>query len=135
MKQLTILVPKGEGNNLSSIIGSHKIFTRANEIFQDKGKEAVFAISLAGTETEQSYYSELFRLRPPDLLPEISKTDLVIVPAINQNINFTGTNREMLEWMTEQYRKGSEVASICTGTFLLAATGLLDGQTASTHWS
>lgn len=135
MKQLTILVPKGEGNNLSSIIGSHKIFTRANEIFQDKGKEAVFTISLAGTETEQSYYSELFTIRPQKLLTDISDSDLIIVPAINQNIDFIGNNREMLAWIKEQYKKGAEVASMCTGTFLLAATGLLNGQTASTHWS
>ena len=30
---------------------------------------------------------------------------------------------------------GAEIASICTGAFLLAATGLLDGKTCSTHWS
>ncbi|MFE0687924.1 GlxA family transcriptional regulator [Streptomyces xiamenensis] len=32
------------------------------------------------------------------------------------------------------YDRGARVASICTGAFLLAATGLLDGQRATTHW-
>ncbi len=34
-----------------------------------------------------------------------------------------------------QYKCGAEIASICTGAFLLAATGLLDGKTCSTHWN
>jgi transcriptional regulator GlxA family with amidase domain len=41
----------------------------------------------------------------------------------------------MIDWIREQYKYGAEIASICTGTFLLAATGLLDGKTASTHWN
>jgi transcriptional regulator GlxA family with amidase domain len=35
----------------------------------------------------------------------------------------------------KQYKHGAEVASICTGAFLLASSGLLDGKTCSTHWA
>jgi transcriptional regulator GlxA family with amidase domain len=41
----------------------------------------------------------------------------------------------MIDWIEKQYRNGSEIASICTGAFLLASSGLLDGRTCSTHWS
>jgi len=34
-----------------------------------------------------------------------------------------------------QYRNGAEIATICTGVYLLASRGLLDGKSCSTHWS
>lgn len=41
----------------------------------------------------------------------------------------------MIDWVEKQYRNGAEVASICTGAFMLAASGLLNGRTCSTHWA
>jgi transcriptional regulator GlxA family with amidase domain len=41
----------------------------------------------------------------------------------------------LIDWIEQQYKKGAEVASICTGAFLLASSGLLDGKTCSTHWA
>jgi transcriptional regulator GlxA family with amidase domain len=43
-------------------------------------------------------------------------------------------NEKFVTLMRKQYRKGAEIASFCTGSFLLAATGLLKGKRASTHW-
>lgn len=40
----------------------------------------------------------------------------------------------MIEWIILQYQRGAEVASLCIGAFILAATGLLKGKTCSTHW-
>jgi transcriptional regulator GlxA family with amidase domain len=42
---------------------------------------------------------------------------------------------EATAWVRRQYEGGAVVASVCTGSVLLAATGLLDGQTATTHWA
>ena len=44
-------------------------------------------------------------------------------------------NNEMIDWIAKQYKEGAEIATICTGAFLLAASGLLDGKSCSTHWS
>jgi transcriptional regulator GlxA family with amidase domain len=41
----------------------------------------------------------------------------------------------LIEWIEKQYKYGAEIASICTGAFLLASSGLLDGKICSTHWS
>jgi transcriptional regulator GlxA family with amidase domain len=41
----------------------------------------------------------------------------------------------LIEWIEKQYKHGAEVASICTGAFLLAASGLLDGRICSTNWA
>ena len=44
-------------------------------------------------------------------------------------------NKVLIDWIEKQYKEGAEVASVCTGAFMLAASGLLDGKDCSTHWS
>jgi transcriptional regulator GlxA family with amidase domain len=44
-------------------------------------------------------------------------------------------NRLLIDWIAKQYRAGAEIASICTGAFMLASSGLLDGKNCSTHWA
>jgi transcriptional regulator GlxA family with amidase domain len=43
-------------------------------------------------------------------------------------------NQELIAWIAAQYKNGAEIASVCTGAYLLAATGVLDGKSCSTHW-
>jgi transcriptional regulator GlxA family with amidase domain len=135
MKHLTILVPNGE-NNLSSIVGSYKIFTRANEYWKKIGRREVFKIELAGTSKKVELYGGLFSVRPHTYISAIAKTNLVIIPSLNHNYEKTvRANKLMIDWIEKQYKDGAEIASICTGAFLLAPSGLLDGKTCSTHWS
>jgi transcriptional regulator GlxA family with amidase domain len=44
-------------------------------------------------------------------------------------------NKLLIEWIGKQYTNGAEIASICTGAFMLASSGLLDGKNCSTHWA
>ncbi|MBN0987861.1 GlxA family transcriptional regulator [Amphritea pacifica] len=43
-------------------------------------------------------------------------------------------NRIHINWLQERERKGCKIGAICTGAYLLAAAGLLDGYECSTHW-
>lgn len=135
MKQLTILVPEGD-NNLSSITGTYEIFKRANKYREEQGKASVFQIQLAGISEEVWYNSGLFRIRPEKNIQEIVQTDLIVIPSLNHQYHKAVKNNEnIIEWLRQQYKNGAEIASICTGAFLLASTGLLDGRHCSTHWS
>jgi len=135
MKHLTILVPEGE-NNLSSIVGAYKIFTRSNALRKEAGKAEVFNIELAGVSDEVTFHGGLFTARPHKHISDIQRTDLIIVPSLNHNYEkSTAVNGEAIEWINQQYHNGAEIASICTGAYLLAAAGLLDGKICSTHWS
>jgi transcriptional regulator GlxA family with amidase domain len=135
MKHLTIVVPDGE-NNLSSIVGSYKIFTRANLYWKEAGKKEMFKIELAGTSKEVEFFGGLFTAKPHTHISDVSKTNLIIIPSLNHNYQKSiKGNRELIEWIEKQYKHGAEVASICTGAFLLAASGLLDGRTCSTNWA
>lgn len=65
--------------------------------------------------------------------------DLVFVPSIfygghRQFDKFLDQQADVCEWLTSQWRAGAWIAANCTGTFILAETGLLDGRTATTTW-
>ncbi len=135
MKHLTIVVPDGQ-NNLSSIIGAYKIFTRANQYRVNTGKEELFKIELAGVSKEVNFYEGLFSVKPHVNIAALRKTDLIIIPSLNHNYQeAVKGNQLLINWIENQYKSGAEVASICTGAFLLASTGLLDGKNCSTHWA
>ncbi|MES2388127.1 MAG: helix-turn-helix domain-containing protein [Bacteroidota bacterium] len=135
MKHLTILVPGGQAN-ISSIAGAYKIFSRANKYWEDTGRKAMFKIELAGTAKSVDFHNGLFTVNPHTNITAISKTDLIVIPSLNHNyVTAVEGNQLMIDWIGAQYRKGAEVASICTGAFMLAATGLLNGKTCSSHWA
>ena len=135
MKHLTIVVPEGE-NNLSSIVGAYKIFTRANEYWKKTGRKELFRIELAGVSKKVDFYDGLFSVKPHTHISAITKTHLIIIPSLNHNYQkAVKGNQLMIDWIERQYKHGAEIASICTGAFLLASSGLLDGKTCSTHWS
>jgi transcriptional regulator GlxA family with amidase domain len=135
MKRLTILVPAGK-NNLSSIVGPYKIFTRADEYWKQTGRKKLFKIELAGTSNEVKFYDGLFTVKPQTRISVITKTDLIIIPSLNHNYkSAVKGNKPVIDWIKKQYKNGAEIASICTGAFMLAASGLLDGKSCSTHWA
>lgn len=135
MKRLTILVPNGK-NNLSSIVGAYKIFTRANEIWKKTGRKELFKIELAGLSKKIDFYDGLFTVKPHLHISEIAKTNLIIIPSLNHNYQLAvKENKQVINWIEKQYKAGAEVASICTGAFMLASSGLLNGKSCSTHWS
>ncbi|MEO7766162.1 MAG: helix-turn-helix domain-containing protein [Ferruginibacter sp.] len=136
MKHITIIVPNGQGNNLSSIIGAYKIFTRANEYWKERGRKELFTIQLAGISEKVDFYDGLFTVTPHTNISAINKTSLIIIPSLNHNYQkAVNENKLLIEWIEKQYKDGAEIASICTGAFMLASSGLLDGRSCSTHWS
>lgn len=136
MKHLSILVPNGEGNNLSSIVGAYKIIRKANDYWVQNGNKSIFNIQLVGISETVAFYDEVFTVKPHTTIAQIAKTDLIIIPSLNHNYEKSvEANALFIDWIAKQYKNGAEIASICTGAFLLAATGLLDGKSCSTHWS
>lgn len=135
MKQVTILIPAGKVN-LSTVMGTFEILTEANDFWQQQGNKSVMKVQVAGVLAELKQYPGFYSLHPIDI-SGINKHDLVIIPSVSDPGGFErliNNNKALVEWMRTQYKKGAEIASICTGAFLLAATGLMEGKPCSTHW-
>ena len=133
MKQVTIVVPKGKVN-LSSITGSFEILNGAHAYWRKMGNRALMEIRVAGFVTEVKVDAGLFSIHPVPI-QEIKQTDLLIIPSVAYDEHLVKENAILIDWIREQYKTGAEVATMCSGAFLLAATGLLEGKTCSTHWS
>ena len=136
MKHITIIVPEGPGNNLSSIVGAYKIFSKANEYWKTNHNKELFFIQVAGISKKVEFQNGLFAVKPHVHISAISKTDLIIIPSLNHNYRKVLKGNQLeIDWIAKQYKQGAEIATICTGAFLLASTGLLDGKSCSTHWA
>jgi transcriptional regulator GlxA family with amidase domain len=134
MKNISILVPRG-AVALSCIDGSYIIFSKANEFLVARGRSPVFKVQLVGLTNEPQVYDRLFTVCPDATIKDVPKTDLIIIPAVNGDMEkVIEANKDFTPWILEQYKNGAEVASLCVGTFLLASTGLLNGKNCSTHW-
>ncbi|MBS1664007.1 MAG: helix-turn-helix domain-containing protein [Bacteroidetes bacterium] len=128
MKHVSIIIPQGEPI-LSCITLAYEVLVRANQYHQGPKLK----VEIVGKRSRS--HEGLFSVQPHKHYKDVDKTDLIIIPAIQKN--FDGVlkeNKALIEWVRDQHLAGAEIASLCTGAFLLASTGLLQGRQCSTHW-
>lgn len=135
---LTILVPDGQPNPIA-IISTYMTFMQAEKYHVLKGGAPVFdSINVVGITRKVDVYNGMFSVTPIGSISKIVKTDLLIIPAFlpqsSPEVNIQ-RNKKMGQWIERQYKLGAEVASLCTGAYLLASTGLVDGKRCSIHWN
>jgi transcriptional regulator GlxA family with amidase domain len=134
MKHVSILVPRGAAV-VSCIDGAHVLFTKANDFLAARGRPPLFTVQLVGLTRDPQVYDRLFSVRPDISITQARKTDLVIIPAVNGDMrDVIARNKGFFRWIVRQHEAGAEVASLCVGAFLLAATGLAQGKKCATHW-
>lgn len=133
MKQISFLLAGGKLKP-TSLFGAIEVFEKANQFLQEKGKPPYYEIQVVGPEFGQQMLNTFFSLSFLKKTSEVTKTDCIIIPAFEPVNNEMQKNADVLNWVVEQYNNGAEIASLCTGAFLLAASGLLDGKVCSTHW-
>lgn len=93
------------------------------------------AVCTAGARPVRS--SAGFRVLPDHGLEIVEAADTVIVPGLHDGAPLTdGTvDPEIRTVLRQAHDRGARIMSICTGAFVLAAAGLLDGRPATTHWA
>lgn len=134
MKHVSILIPQGH-TSLVNIEGTHQILSEVNILRTGMGKAPLFDIQLVGLSKQTTQRNGLFTIQPDCLITDVTKTDLIIIPAIHgQFPKVAIDNKEFIPWIVQQFNNGAEVASLCIGSFFLAATGLLKGKQCATHW-
>lgn len=75
----------------------------------------------------------LHQLRPLNNV-DITAEDIVIIPGFEVKTFTKGNHDAFFRWLTHAHQQGAILCSVCTGSFALAAAGLLDGGKCTTHW-
>lgn len=117
---------------LLSVAAILDVFETVNKFAVADGLDAPFQVTLlrCGSTESPSVFGY-----PSTLLTGSADLDLVLIPSFTTDDMPATINRNcaFIPWLAQQYHKGAEIATFCTGAFLLAATGLLNGKIATTH--
>ncbi|AEV97670.1 AraC family transcriptional regulator [Niastella koreensis] len=133
MKEVSIIIPHEA--LISSIEDARYLFSKVNEYLCQQGGSPVFHVKLVGLTREISLVHGHYMIKTDAVIQEVERPDLIIIPSINEEIIPLLTfNLKFNPWLIQNYQLGSEIASLCTGSFLLASTGLLKEKDCATHW-
>lgn len=123
-----------DGAEILDITGPLDVFVLANAIHREKGgQKPLYRVQIAGKAKDAVVVtSSGMRLLADTSWPDCSGTDTLLVaggPAAEQ------APEELVNWLRRAAPFVRRVGAICTGTFILAKAGLLEGRRATTHWA
>jgi transcriptional regulator GlxA family with amidase domain len=136
MKKVTILAMRN--TMASAITGPMDVFYQAGVMwnyFKGSTLTPFFDVRVVTTNGAPFKCLNGLRMVPDGAMYEAEDADLIIVSSILDIERTLEVQSEVVDWLKDRYAGGCSIATICSGAFVLAETGLLDGKTATTHWA
>src|SRR5689334_17713501 len=94
-----------------------------------------FRVTTASADGRAIRCDGAIRIQPQAGLNEVRRPDLIFVPTTGLSVDdVVQRNAAVVPWLKRWRRRGVAIASVCSGVGLVAASGLLDGKRATTHW-
>lgn len=119
---------------LLDVAGPLQVFATANDLATEAGGEAPYATHVVSAGGGPVSASAGLALSTSPLPPPGRRLDTLIV-AGGKGVHAAAQDAALVRWLGRRARAARRTASVCTGAMLLAATGLIDGRRAATHWS
>lgn len=138
MKQTrTIAVVAHEGAELLDMTGPVEVFNMLNrclgeEAADSSGYQVVLLAEKPGPFRSSSSIRLVADLAWPELTGEVDT--IIVVGSPDAPLAAAMENEELLTWLKTAGARARRLVSVCTGAFLLAKAGLLNGRRATTHW-
>ena len=113
--------------------GPFEVFAQAQPMGKDGDEDRLFRVLTIAEEGRVIRCRGGLLVQPHATIRDHPALDILVVPGGH------GTRREvanapLLDWIVDQDARTELTTSVCTGAFLLAERGLLDGRRATTHW-
>jgi transcriptional regulator GlxA family with amidase domain len=133
MKKVSLLIH--EDVYASAIGGIIDLFDGANYCMAQSGRPSAFEVELVSEKIKNIQLDASAQFICHTTMDKVIQTDLIIVPGFKGDTKtMLGKHTPIVEWIREMHRMGTEIASMCSGSFFLAEAGLLNGKTATSHW-
>jgi transcriptional regulator GlxA family with amidase domain len=119
---------------LLDVTGPIQVFASANALTEQAGQAMPYVIRIVAPGGERIEASGGVELAAHPLSPRDAVLDTLVI-AGGEGVAAAATEPRLIDWVRERAKHARRTASVCTGAFLLAASGALDGRRAVTHWA
>ena len=116
------------------VTGPLQVFASANDLARQRGVPLPYAVSVIADQAEPVMTSAGLALVAQPLPAADTPCDTLVI-AGGWGVYGAAEDPTLVDWVRDKARHTRRMASVCTGAFLLAASGLLDGCRVATHWT
>ncbi len=120
---------------LLDVTGPWEVFGRATRWLREQGRAGGYALELTATRRGSVTSSSGLSLGVPKALARLRGSLDTLVVAGGTGTAHALADRALVDFVKAAAGRARRTASVCTGAFLLAEAGLLDGRRATTHWN
>ncbi len=127
-----------DGTFSSTAVGPMEVFRHAGTLWNlltGKRLAPRFRVTTASVDGGAVHCDGRIQIQPDAALTTIRKTGLIFIPTTGLSLDdVVERNAPVVPWLRRWHKRGAAIASVCSGVGLVAATGMLDGKRATTHW-
>lgn len=137
IEALIVAVPETAG---SALYGMVDVLAATGNLWQqlvgDEPPQQLIRPRLVSDRRKSFLCGNGIPVRPDYCVGDDPKADIIILPELwlGPDENISGRYDAILDWVRRCYRDGASIYSACSGSIMLAETGLLDGHAATSHW-